>query len=121
MLCSGSSLPYFARTELRRTSLVVDFFNYREKNIFKKSNIESSIEKPSATFWNGKYIVLNDICHAQYLVHYTLEYKSNKICKNESDGLDHNLIESNYEVFFYLKKAWTDDKKVLILFDSFRD
>ena len=31
-------------------------------NIFKKSNIDRYVERPSATFCNGKYSALNGFC-----------------------------------------------------------
>ena len=65
-------------------------------NLFKKSNINRYMERPSATFCNGKYSVLNGF-YAEYLAYYTLENKSNKTCEYQSDELDDNLIENNHE------------------------
>ena len=44
----------------------------------KKSNIDRYMERPSATFCNGNYVVLNGFCYAKFLVYYTLVNKSNK-------------------------------------------
>ena len=36
-------------------------------NIFKNSNIDSYIERPSTTFCNEKYSILDDFCYAEFL------------------------------------------------------
>ena len=36
-------------------------------NIFKKSNIDRYVERPNATFYNGKYSVLDHFCFAEFL------------------------------------------------------
>ena len=40
-------------------------------NIFKGSNIDCYMERLSATFCNGKYGVLDNICFAEVLVNYS--------------------------------------------------
>ena len=40
---------------------------------FKKSIIKPYIERPSWTFCNGKYNVLNYFCYAEFLAYYTRE------------------------------------------------
>ena len=62
------------------------------------------IEKPSATFCNRKYSVLNDFCNAELLAYYTLENKSKKTCEYQPAELDKNLNESNHEECFYFQK-----------------
>ena len=61
-------------------------------NIFKKSSIDRYMERPIATFCNGKYIILKYFCSAGFLVYYTLENISNKTCEYQLDELDDNLI-----------------------------
>ena len=73
-------------------------------NIFKRSNIDRYMERPSATFCNGKCRVLNDFCYTEFLAHYTLENKSNKTCEYQPDELDDNLIENNHEKCSYPQK-----------------
>ena len=52
---------YFANTNLpegrSQIFLKKTFENYQAiaQNVFMKSNIERYMERPSATFWNGKY------------------------------------------------------------------
>ena len=62
------------------------------------------MERPNATFCNGKYRVLNDFCYTEFLAHYTLENKSNKTCEYQPDELDDNLIENNHEKCSYPQK-----------------
>ena len=38
-------------------------------NIFNKSSIDCYMEKPSATFCNGKYSILDDFCYAEFLTY----------------------------------------------------
>ena len=42
---------------------------YKSPNIFKKSNIDCYLERPSATFCNGKYSILGDFCDAEFLAY----------------------------------------------------
>ena len=62
------------------------------------------MERPSATFCNEKYRVLNDFCYTEFLAHYTLENESNKTCEYQPDELDDNLIENNHEKCSYPQK-----------------
>ena len=54
------------------------------------------MERPSANFCNEKYSVLNDFCYSEFLVYYTLENKSNKICEQQPDESDDNQIGNNH-------------------------
>ena len=65
-------------------------------NIFKKSNIDYYVEKPIATFCNGKCTVLNDFCYAEFLAYYRLENKLSNSCEYQPDKLDDSLIEKNH-------------------------
>ena len=62
------------------------------------------MERPSGTLCNGKYIVSNNVCYAEFLTYYTLENKSNKACEYQSDELDENVIDNNHEECSYQKK-----------------
>ena len=72
-------------------------------NIFKKSNIYRYAERPSASFFNGKYSALNNFSYAEFLAYYTLENKSSNSCEYQPDELDNSLIERNLEESFYPK------------------
>ena len=63
------------------------------------------MERPSATFCNGKYRVLNGFCYAEFLAYYMLENKSNKTCEYQPDELDDNLIENSHEERSYAKNT----------------
>ena len=78
---------YFVNTNLPEERVQVLLFERQlselpddSSNIFKKSNIYVCGERPSATFYNGKYIVLNDFCFSEFLAYCTLENKSSKAC-----------------------------------------
>ena len=57
-------------------------------NIFKKSNIDPYMEKPSAKFCNGRYSILDYFCHAEFLVYYTFGNKASKTNEYWADELD---------------------------------
>ena len=81
-------------------------------NIFKRPNIDRYMERPSATFCNGKFSVLNDFCYAEFFAYYTLENKSNQTCEYQPDE------------FHAPNKLLSPDKfahHVLLLFYPFRD
>ena len=73
-------------------------------NIFKRSNIDRYMEKPSASFCNGKYSLLNHFCYVKFLAYYTLERKSDKTCNYQLDESDDNLIENNHSKCSYPQK-----------------
>ena len=66
-------------------------------NVLKKSNINLYVERPGATFYNGKYSVLNDFCYAKILACYTRKNKSSNSCECQPDELNDSLIEKNHE------------------------
>ena len=43
-------------------------------NIFKKSNIDCCMEKPSGTFFSVKYNAFSNFCFAEFLAYYTKYY-----------------------------------------------
>ena len=62
------------------------------------------MERPSVTFYKGKYSTLEDVCYTEFLANYTLENKSGKTCEYQPGELDDNLIENNHDECFYRKK-----------------
>ena len=52
------------------------------------------MERPSATYWNGKYSLLDNLCYAEFLAYYTFENKPSKTGEYQPDKLDDNLIEN---------------------------
>ena len=71
------------------------------------------MEKPSASFCNGKYSVLNHFCSVKFLAYYTLERKSDKTCNYQLDESDDNLIENNHSKCSYPQKLnwWFQEKQ----------
>ena len=74
------------------------------QKIFKKSNIDRNVKRPSATFCNRKYSALNDFCWAEFLAYYTFQNKSSNSCEYHPDELDDRLIEKNHEESSYPKQ-----------------
>ena len=62
------------------------------------------MERPSATFCNGKQSIVNDFCCAEFLAYYTLENKPSKNRGYQPDKFDDNLTENNHEECFYPTK-----------------
>ena len=89
-------------------------------NIFKRSNIDRYMERPSATFSEIKYRVLNDICYAGFLAYCTFENKSNKTCKYQPDDLGDNLIENKHEECSYPKRIKSAELMSVQVFPSNR-
>ena len=62
------------------------------------------MERPSATFCNGKYSIVDDFCCVEFLAYYTLENKPSKNRGYQPDEFDDYLIENNHEECFYPTK-----------------
>ena len=62
------------------------------------------MERPSATFCNEKYSILDDFCYAECLTYCILGNKSSKTGEYQHDELYDNLIENNHEDCSYSKK-----------------
>ena len=122
MFCLEGSFPCFARIEAKKSlsdyefgivntnlseeilevSLPVKGFSeltHDRPIIFKTSSNDRYLERPNATFCQGKCIVLKNSYYVDILACYTLENKSSKTCKYQPDELDDNLIENNHKVF----------------------
>ena len=67
------------------------------QNIFKKSNIDCYVKRPSGTIFIGKHSVSKDFYHTKSLKYYALENKSSKIFEYQPNELKDNSIENNYE------------------------
>ena len=68
-------------------------------NMFKKSNIDWHMERPSATFCHRKYSISYNFCYAEFLAYFSLENNSSNTCDYHPDKLDDNLIENNREEY----------------------
>ena len=55
------------------------------------------MEKPNATFCNGKYSVSNNFCYTECLASYIYENKSSKTCEHQPNEFDDTLTENNRE------------------------
>ena len=49
------------------------------------------MERPSGTFCNGKYSILDGFCYAEVLSYYTFENKPSKTGEYQPDELDDHL------------------------------
>ena len=62
------------------------------------------MERPNATLCNGKHSVLNNLCYTAFSAYCTLENKSSKTCKYQTDEFDDYLIENNCDECSYPQK-----------------
>ena len=62
------------------------------------------MERPRATFCNGKYSILDVFCYAEFLAYYTLKNKSSKTGECKPDKVDDNFIENYHEECSYSQK-----------------
>ena len=70
-------------------------------NILKKSNIDHFMERPSATFYNGKYIVWDHFFTRKFYIFTQLTFSltSSKTWEYQAHELVDSLIENNHEIF----------------------
>ena len=70
-------------------------------NILKKSNIDHFMERPSATFCNGKYIVWDHFFTRKFYIFTQLTFSltSSKTWEYQAHELVDSLIENNHEIF----------------------
>ena len=59
------------------------------------------MERSSATFWNGKYIVLKNVFYTKF---HHIGNKSDKTWEYQPDESDDYLIESNHKECSYQNK-----------------
>ena len=69
-------------------------------DVFKKNSIDRYIDRPNASFANGKYNILDTFCYAEFLSHYVLLPKTvdNNVTDSQPVVLQEVLFESNHNV-----------------------
>ena len=60
--------------------------------------------RPSATFCNGKFKILDGFCYAEFLTYYILGNKLSNTGEYQPDRLDDIFIENNHEKSSYPPK-----------------
>ena len=89
------------QTEEHLSSLVED-----STYIVKRNNIDCYLARPSVSFCDGKYSILDSFCSAESTSCYSLVYKPKETKEGEEHQPDlppDSLIESNHENLNYLK------------------
>ena len=75
-------------------------------NIFKRNNIDRYLVRPSVSFCDGKYSILDSFCFAEFTAYYSLIYKPKETNEGEEyqpDFLPGSLMEVNHENLNYPK------------------
>ena len=75
-------------------------------DIFKRNNIDRYLARPSVSFCDGKYSILDSFCFAEFAAFYSLIYKPKETNEGEEyqpDLLPDSLMESSHENLNYLK------------------
>ena len=62
------------------------------------------MERPSATFCNGKYSIVDDFCCVEFLAYYTLENKPSKNRGYQPDEFDDYLMRITMKSVFTPQK-----------------
>ena len=57
------------------------------------------MQRPRATFWNGKYCITDDFCYKVFFACYIFENKLSKTSEYKPDKLDDNLFQNSHEGF----------------------
>ena len=91
-----------------------EFIELRDNSqkIFRKSNIACNMERPCATFCNGKDSILENFYYAEFLAYYTIENKSSKTCEYYTDELNENVVKNNHEECPYHTSPPPPKKKI---------
>ena len=75
-------------------------------DIFRRNNIDRYVARPSVSFCDGKYSILDSFCFAEFTAYYSLIYKpkeTNESKEYQLDLLPDSLIEVNHEDLNYPK------------------
>ena len=81
------------QTEEQLSSLLED-----STDIFKRNNIDCYLARPSASFCDGKYSILDSFCLEEFTAYYSLIYKPKETNEGEEyqpDLLPDILMEGN--------------------------
>ena len=83
------------QTEEQLSSLPED-----STDIFKRNNTDRYLARPSVSFCDEKYSILDSFCFAEFTTYYSLIYKptgTNKGEEYQPDLLPDSLMEGNHE------------------------
>ena len=75
-------------------------------DIFRRNNIDRYVARPSVSFCDGKYSILDSFCFAEFTVYCSLIYKAKETNEGEeyqSELLPCSLMEVNHENLNYPK------------------
>ena len=89
------------QTEKQLSSLPED-----STNIFKRNNSDRYLARPSVSFCDGKYSILDSFCFAEFSAYCSLIYKPKETNEGEEyqpDLLHDSLMEDNHENLNYPK------------------
>ena len=89
------------QTEEQLSSLPED-----STDTFKRNNIDRYLARPSVSFGDGKYSILDSFCFAEFTAYYSLIYKPKETNEGEEyqpDLLPDSLMEGNHENLNYPK------------------
>ena len=86
-------------------------------DIFRRNNIDRYVARPSVSFCDGKYSILDSFCFAEFTAHYSLIYKPKEANEGEeyqADLLPDSLTEVNHENLNYPKiiKLMSSNKRM---------
>ena len=73
---------------------------------FKRNNINRYLARPSVSFCDGKYSILDSFCFTEFTAYCSLIYKPKEANEGEEykpDLLPDSLVERNHENMNYLK------------------
>ena len=102
----NTNLPEERSKILRTEEELKNLTDNNSTNIFKKKTLDRYMDRPNHSFCQGRYIMLDSFCFAEFVSCYTLYYKPKEVDQNDDyqpDALPDSLIEGNHNYRNYPK------------------
>ena len=94
------------RSKIFQTEKQLSSLPENSTDIFKRNNIDQCLARPSVSFCDGNYSILDSFCFAKFTAYYGLIYKSKETNEGEEYRLDllpDSLMGGNHENLNYPK------------------
>ena len=102
VIFANSNLPE-NRFRICRSKEEIDELPEDSVDIFKRNMIDRYIDRPTSTFSNGRYSILDSFCYAEFVAHYYLLPKNsnNSVNDNQPTVLQELILEVNHTACNY--------------------
>ena len=83
---ANSNLPE-KRYRICRSKQEIVNMPANSKDLFKRNMLDRYVDRPNKKFWQGKYRILDEMCHAKFLSNYSKNLKTNQYNDSQPDIL----------------------------------